>query len=141
MPAFPAHVLAPAHEKTIDELREKTVAEIRAMRNGRDLERTAERLLNRENVWVKWKLGACQPFDRASLPVDEASKRASDRARTLSRRPKAYPNKLGNANLSRLWDQARSLTDSAAAENRAGETYIPFAALPHALMLMPIQIR
>ncbi|GAA6009688.1 hypothetical protein JCM10207_004155 [Rhodosporidiobolus poonsookiae] len=107
--ALPAFVLPEETEKWVREVRSRVLDELDSMDtegpgSGRRFRKAVGVVLQREQNWTDWKLRSCFPFVRTATATPAAqSDTARARLRALSQRPKAFPYKLGNPQLSRAW--------------------------------------
>ncbi|GAA5874289.1 hypothetical protein JCM1840_000624 [Sporobolomyces johnsonii] len=103
--AFPSFTLSPEDEAWVKELREQALGEMESMEGGKAFRRAVESVLQREQNWTDWKLRSCIPFTKPAVPVVEQSEKARAKLRVLTRKQKAFPWRMGNPQLSRVWDK------------------------------------
>ncbi|GAA6020888.1 hypothetical protein JCM8202_005484 [Rhodotorula sphaerocarpa] len=102
---FPNYVLPAEHESWIRELRSRTLDELDTMEGGRKFRKTVQLVLQRDQNWIDWKLRSCASFLKDPIDVAQYSEKARAKLRAALRKPKRYPYRLGNANLSRAWEK------------------------------------
>ncbi|CEQ40951.1 SPOSA6832_02625 [Sporobolomyces salmonicolor] len=103
--AFPSFTLSPEDEAWVTELRQQALGEMESMEGGKTFRRAVESVLQREQNWTDWKLRSCIPFTKPAVPVAEHSEKARSKLRVLTRKQKAFPWRMGNPQLSRVWDK------------------------------------
>ncbi|GAA5992179.1 hypothetical protein JCM10908_001807 [Rhodotorula pacifica] len=105
MSAFPGYVLPAEVETWLRELRSRTLDELDAMEGGRKFRKAVQLVLQRDQNWIDWKLRSCASFLLPSINAAEQSEKARNKLRATMRKPKRYPYRMGNANLSRTWEK------------------------------------
>ncbi|GAA5831967.1 hypothetical protein JCM11251_002767 [Rhodosporidiobolus azoricus] len=106
--AFPAFVMQEKEEKWVREVKEMVLNQLDDMSggDGRRFRKAVQIVLQREQNWTDWKLRSCAPFTLFPSSTPSAqSETARGKMRVLSQRPKAFPFKLGNPQLSRAWER------------------------------------
>ncbi|GAA5886285.1 hypothetical protein JCM6882_001591 [Rhodosporidiobolus microsporus] len=108
--AFPSFVLGEENEKWVREVRERVLNELDAMGSvggeGRLFRKAVQVVLQREQNWTDWKLRSCASFTRSpSVTPSAQSDSARSKMRVLTARPKAFPFKMGNPQLSKAWEK------------------------------------
>lgn len=98
-------------EKWIRELKGLALEELGKMDRGSTFRQTVELILARDQNWIAWKLQSCVPFEKPALDAASASDKARAQLAAATRKPKAFPYRLGNPTLSRLWERNLSSLD------------------------------
>ncbi|GAA5995522.1 THO complex subunit THO1/HPR1 [Rhodotorula paludigena] len=109
--ALPAFIVEGELEAALRDLRSRALDELDAMEGGRKFRKAVQLVLQREQNWTEWKLRSCIPFSKPSVSASELSEKARMKQRALARRPKAFPFKMGNANLARTWERNTTSLD------------------------------
>ncbi|GAA6040856.1 hypothetical protein JCM8097_007750 [Rhodosporidiobolus ruineniae] len=102
--AYSSFVLPEETEKWVRELSGRAEEEMGRMEGGEGVRRAVKAVLEREQNWTDWKLRSCPPILRhpSSAPAAQ-SETARKKLKALGTRPKAYPFRMGNAQLARAW--------------------------------------